>query len=129
MELPEIFRPCPAFCPDEASGGSLYECVYLPGHRSLSASNADDGSYNSQDLFVQHPTHPKRWKYVARRDDRVTLINGEKVLPLPIEGTIRQHPFVEEAVVVGLQKAEPGLLIFRAPAAQDTPAEEIPDDI
>ncbi|BCS11960.1 putative NRPS-like protein biosynthetic cluster [Aspergillus luchuensis] len=109
--------------------GSLYECVYLPGHPSLSASNADDGSYHSRDLFVQHPTHPKRWKYVARRDDRVTLINGEKVLPHPIEGTIRQHPLVDEAVVVGVQKAEPGLLIFRAAAAQDTPAEEVLDHI
>ncbi|GLA56115.1 hypothetical protein AnigIFM63604_004653, partial [Aspergillus niger] len=104
--------------------GSLYECVYLPGHPSLSASNADDGSYHSQDLFVQHPTHPKRWKYVARRKDRVTLINGEKVLPPRIEGTIRQHPLVDEAVVIGVQKVEPGLLIFPAEAAQDTPAEE-----
>ncbi|GLA10090.1 hypothetical protein AnigIFM60653_001475 [Aspergillus niger] len=109
--------------------GSLYECVYLPGHPSLSASNADDGSYYSRDLFVQHPIHPKRWKYVARRDDCVTLINGEKVLPLRIEGTIRQHPLVDEAVVVGVQKAEPGLLIFRAAAAQDTPAEQVLDHI
>ncbi|KAL5366111.1 hypothetical protein BJX96DRAFT_169654 [Aspergillus floccosus] len=110
-------------------GGSVYECVYLPGHPSLSASNADDGSYHSGDLFVQHPTHPKRWKYVARGDDRVTLTNGEKVLPLPIEGTIRRHPLVDKAVVVGVQKAEPGLLIFRAQAAKDTPAEEILDHI
>lgn len=110
-------------------GGSLYECVYLPGHPSLSASNADDGSYHSRDLFVQHPKHPKRWKYVSRLDDRVTLINGEKVLPLPIEGTIRQHGLVDEAVVVGVQRVEPGLLVFRAAAAQGTPEEEILDHI
>jgi hypothetical protein len=41
-------------------------------------------------------------------------VNGEKVLPLPIEGRIKQHPFVHDAVVVGVGKAAPGLLILRA---------------
>jgi long-subunit acyl-CoA synthetase (AMP-forming) len=28
--------------------------------------------------------------------------NGEKVLPLPIEGRIQQYPLVKEAVVFGI---------------------------
>lgn len=95
---------------------SLYECVYLSGHPALTTSNSNDppGSYYSRDVFTPHPTIPGRWKYVTRLDDRITLVNGEKVLPIPIEGTIKQNPLVQETVVVGVGKAVPGLLVFRS---------------
>lgn len=98
----------------------LYECVYLAGHPALTASNSSEppGSYHSRDVFTPHPSIPDRWKYVSRLDDRVTLLNGEKVLPLPIEGCIKQSPVVEDAVVVGVGKAVPGLLLFRAEHAE-----------
>ncbi|EEA26739.1 hypothetical protein EYB25_002224 [Talaromyces marneffei] len=100
-------------------GDGEYECVYLKTHPGLSPStaNSDDpepGSWRSKDVFTPHPTIPDVWKYVTRLDDRVTLSNGEKVLPLPIEGRIRQDNLVREAVVVGVDKALPGLLVFRA---------------
>lgn len=93
----------------------LFECVYLKGHPGLSVSNSDDpapGSWHSKDVFEPHPTIPDVWKYVTRMDDRITLVNGEKVLPLPIEGRIRQHELVREAVVFGVDRAIPGLLVF-----------------
>ncbi|KAJ5550321.1 hypothetical protein N7461_005019 [Penicillium sp. DV-2018c] len=95
---------------------SLYECVYLAGHPALTTSNSNDppGSFHSKDVFSPHPTIPGRWKYMSRLDDRINLVNGEKVLPLPIEGHIKQHPLIQDAVVVGVGKAAPGLLIFRA---------------
>ncbi|KAL4891809.1 hypothetical protein BDV59DRAFT_208792 [Aspergillus ambiguus] len=95
-------------------GDDLFECVYLPGNPALTTSNSDKppGSFHSRDVFTPHPTIPDRWKYVTRLDDRITLVNGEKVLPLPIEGTIKQSPLVQEAVVFGVGKAVPGLLIF-----------------
>ncbi|TAQ86891.1 hypothetical protein B7494_g4802 [Chlorociboria aeruginascens] len=98
-------------------GGGEFECVYLQSHHGLSTTNSDDpapGSWRSKDVYVEHPTIPDTWKYVTRLDDRVTLSNGEKVLPLPIEGRIRQDPLVREAVVVGVDRALPGLLIFKA---------------
>lgn len=110
----------------------LYECVYLKGHMALSTSNSDDpapGSWHSKDVFVPHPTIPDVWKYVTRIDDRITLINGEKVLPLPIEGRLREDELVREAVVVGVDKAIPGLLIFRATAGDHLPDEEYLDAI
>ncbi|KAJ5129945.1 uncharacterized protein N7515_005984 [Penicillium bovifimosum] len=99
---------------------SLYECVYLAGHPALTTSNSNDppGSFHSKDVFSPHPTIPGRWKYMSRLDDRINLVNGEKVLPLPIEGHIKQHPLIHDAVVVGVGKAAPGLLIFRAHDAQ-----------
>ena len=103
----------------EPIGGNLFECVYLESHSGLSpsAANSDDpapGSWRSKDVFAPHPSIPDVWKYITRLDDRVTLSNGEKVLPLPIEGRIRQEDLIREAVVVGVDRAMPGVLIFRA---------------
>ncbi|KAE8404303.1 hypothetical protein BDV37DRAFT_115100 [Aspergillus pseudonomiae] len=109
--------------------GDLYECVYLAGHPALTASNSDEppGSYHSRDVFTPHPTIPDRWKYVTRLDDRLTLVNGEKVLPLPIEGAIKQSPLIQEAVVTGVGKSVPGLLIFRSDEATSLSDEEYLD--
>lgn len=101
----------------EPLGDGTFECIYLKSHPGLSMSNSDvpePGSWRSKDVFSPHPTIPDAWKYVTRLDDRVTLINGEKVLPLPIEGRIRQDQLVLEAVVVGVDKPIPGLLLFRS---------------
>lgn len=107
-------------------GDDLYEFVYLKGHPALSTSNSDDplpGSWHSKDVFTPHPSISDVWKYVTRVDDRVTLVNGEKVLPLPIEGRMREDPLIREAVVVGIDQSIPGLLVFRAEGA-----DEMPDD-
>ena len=109
-------------------GDGSYECIYLKSHPGLSTSDSDypaPGSWKSKDVFVPHPTKSDIWKYVTRLDDRVTLSNGEKVLPLPIEGRIRQHDLVREAVVVGVDRAIPGLLVFRSDKGPSSlPAEE-----
>ncbi|KAI9042662.1 acetyl-CoA synthetase-like protein [Aspergillus affinis] len=113
-------------------GDGLYECVYLKGHSALSTFNSDDpapGSWHSKDVFMPHPTIPEAWKYVTRIDDRITLINGEKVLPLPIEGRIREEDIVREAVVVGVDRAIPGLLVFRAPSGDHLSEEDYFDAI
>lgn len=92
-----------------------YECVVLDGHKGKTMSNSDDppNSWRTSDLFVPHPTLPNAWKFVGRLDDRITLINGEKVLPLSIEARIKQSPLVREAVVFGIGREVPGLLLFR----------------
>ena len=89
---------------------AVCECIVLDGHRAKSISNSDDppNSFHTSDLFVAHPSIPNAWKFVGRADDRVTLLNGEKVLPLPIEGRIVQDPLVREAVVFGMDRAVPG---------------------
>ena len=97
-------------------GNEICECVVLDGHRAKSISNSDDppNSFYTSDLFIAHPSIPNAWKFIGRADDRVTLLNGEKVLPLPMEGRIVQNPLVREAVVFGVDKPLPGLLLFRA---------------
>ncbi|KAI3540707.1 hypothetical protein CSPX01_08116 [Colletotrichum filicis] len=100
-------------CPDHL-GDRL--CVCLDGIPSKSTSNSDSppNSFRTRDLFVKHATQPDWWKYVSRLDDRFTLINGEKVLPIPIEGRIRQEEIVKEAIVFGEQRSYPGALIVKA---------------
>ncbi|KAI4222337.1 MAG: hypothetical protein L6R36_006221 [Xanthoria steineri] len=97
-----------------------FEFVYLREYPSRTVVNSDDppDSFHSKDLFEPHKSISGAWKYLGRLDDRITLINGEKVLPLPIEGRIRKSALVKEAVVFGVGKSIPGLLLFRAEAAR-----------
>ena len=92
---------------------NTFECVVLDGLPSKVVSNCDDPprSFNTSDLFSPHPTIRNAWKYLGRLDDRVTLVNGEKVLPIPYEHQIREHELVREACVFGVGRALPGLII------------------
>ncbi len=112
-------------------GDGTYEVIYLKGLPTLVASNSNDppGSFHSKDLFIPHATIPFAWKHVGRLDDRLTLTNGEKVLPLPIEGRVNENPFVKEAVVFGAGQSIPGLLVFRSEAAKHMSDEEFIDEI
>ena len=98
-----------------------FEFVYLREYPTRTVSNSDDPpeSFHSSDLFTPHASIAGAWKFLGRLDDRVTLINGEKVLPLPIEGRIRKADLVKEAAVFGIGRSIPGLLLFRAEAARD----------
>ncbi|KAH8887300.1 putative NRPS-like enzyme [Thozetella sp. PMI_491] len=93
-----------------------FESVYLKSHPALMTTNSDDppGSFHSKDIFTPHPTIPGAWKYVARDDDRITLLSGEKILPLTIEDIIRKNPLLRDALMVGNDRLQPGLLVFRA---------------
>ena len=86
-----------------------FEFVFLKDHPGRIVSNSDDPpkSFHSRDIFTPHKTITGAWKYLGRLDDRITLMNGEKVLPLPIEGSVRRHKLGREAVVFGL--GEPSL--------------------
>ncbi|KAI8313480.1 Adenylate-forming reductase Nps9 [Colletotrichum sp. SAR11_59] len=115
---------------DEISPG-IFECVCLDGWPSKSTNNSDDppNSFRTRDLFTRHPTQPDMWKYISRLDDRFTLINGEKVLPIPIEGRIRLEQIVKEAIVFGEQRDYPGVLIVKADSVADMPDEQFLEEI
>ena len=108
-------------------GDETYEFVYLRDYPSLVTSNSSEppGSYHSKDIFSPHREIPEAWKHIGRIDDRVTLLNGEKILPLAIEGRVQEHPFVRAAVVFGISRPIPGMLVFRAEAAQSMGDDEL----
>ncbi|KAK1243101.1 hypothetical protein MKX07_003729 [Trichoderma sp. CBMAI-0711] len=95
-------------------GPDLYECVVLDGWPSKVQSNQPDGSYATKDLFQPHPSIPRAWKYIARLDDTIVLVNGEKFNPVMMEGKIRSNKNVAEAVVFGAGRSHLGLLLVPA---------------
>ncbi|KAL4800546.1 hypothetical protein BDV19DRAFT_398068 [Aspergillus venezuelensis] len=104
---------------EELEDGS-YECIALDGLPAKVSSNCDDppNSFRTRDTFLKHPSIPNAWKYLGRIDDRVTLINGEKVLPVPIEHRIRQSKFVQDTLVFGVGKPLPGLIVVPSAECQ-----------
>ncbi|TGJ85315.1 hypothetical protein E0Z10_g3446 [Xylaria hypoxylon] len=110
---------------------NVYEAVYLKSHPALmsSTSNSNDppGSFHSKDLFTPHPTIENAWKYIARDDDRITLISGEKLLPVAMEGAVRESPLIRDALMVGNDRLVPGLLLFRSTAAAALSDDEVID--
>jgi thioester reductase-like protein len=110
---------------DEIAPG-VFECVALESLKTRVAINSDDppNSFRSRDLFAPHPTRRNLWKYLSRLDDRLTLVNGEKVLPLPVEGRIRQDRMVQEAAVFGIGRSVPGVIVFRSHDAKDMSDDE-----
>jgi acyl-coenzyme A synthetase/AMP-(fatty) acid ligase len=96
----------------ELQGGDIYELVVLEGWASLVASNRPDGSYATKDLFVLHPTIPDAWKYFARKDDTIILLNGEKAVPTETEQAVRENEHVREAIMVGNSRSQLGLMVI-----------------
>ncbi|KAK2600011.1 hypothetical protein QQS21_005245 [Conoideocrella luteorostrata] len=98
------------------TGEEKYEAVFLKSHPCLMMSNSDDppGSYHSGDLYVPHPVIPNAWKYIARKDDCITLANGEKIIPMAMEGILRRHPLTRDALMFGVDREMPGMLVFQS---------------
>lgn len=108
-------------------GSGIYELVVLDGLKSKTASNSDDppNSFYTKDTFIAHSAKLDRWKYMGRLDDRITLINGEKVLPTLVEGRLRESPLIREAVMFGVGRSLPGLLLFRSIHAAELDDDEL----
>ncbi|KAL6852687.1 putative NRPS-like protein biosynthetic cluster [Amphichorda felina] len=121
MHVHERLRPHVFFDRIQGAGSQgatdTYEAVYLRSYPGLIASNSDDpepDSYRSGDMFVPHASTPHAWKYVARADDCITLANGEKINPVAMEGALRQHPLIHDALMFGIDRPLPGFLVFQA---------------
>ena len=98
----------------EPIGSDLHEVVLLGTLPGLATSNTDEpvpGSYRTGDIMQRHPTIDA-WKFISRTGDFLALATGEKVLGFPIEDRVRESALVKDAVVVGLGKPSPGLLVL-----------------
>ncbi|EGX88815.1 NRPS-like enzyme, putative [Cordyceps militaris CM01] len=123
LEFPPILRrhilldPVPANPP-------LHEVVLLPDFPGLSATavNADDGSRRTGDIMQPHDTKPDAWKFMCRDGDFIALSTAGKVLGAPLEDRLQASPLVAAAVVVGVGRTVPGLLVM--PAGEGEEAEE-----
>ncbi|WVW83561.1 hypothetical protein I302_105582 [Kwoniella bestiolae CBS 10118] len=89
-----------------------YEMVVTDSWTSKTKSNRDDGSYATGDLYQPHPSKKNVWKYVGRGDDVIVLSNGEKASPGPIETFLRSSEHLSDALVVGSDQSQLGVLLF-----------------
>jgi aryl carrier-like protein len=115
VRLSQDLQPYVAF---EMRSEGIYELIALEGLPSKVASNRSDGSYATKDLFTPHPTTPNAWKYYARMDDTLVLLNGEKHVPTSFEQMIRDNINVAEAVLFGSSKPRIGMMLI--PSASTT---------
>ncbi|KAK8133359.1 male sterility protein-domain-containing protein [Apiospora sp. TS-2023a] len=92
----------------------LSELVARPGWPLLAKTNRPDGSYATADLFAPHPSIPGAWRYHSRSDAQITLANGKKFDPSPLEGAIlaatTQH--LGDVLIFGGGRDYPGALLF-----------------
>lgn len=106
-----------------------FELVIEEGWPAKSASNRKDGAYATSDLWERHPGWPRvdKWRYLARKDDTITLVNGEKANPVLFEQAACESPLVREAVVFGNERERVGMLII--PADSTTEQAGILEDV
>ena len=67
--------------------------------------------WRTKDLFRRHPENPALWTFVGRSDDVVVLSNGEMFNPVEMEGIIKGHPLISEALIVGHGRFQAALLV------------------
>jgi acyl-coenzyme A synthetase/AMP-(fatty) acid ligase len=108
-----VYEKCIPFVQWNPIGDNIYELVISKLSPNVLVINSKDG-FRTRDLFVKHPSVENAWKYYCRVDDRITLINGEKVLPLAMEQTLRTDKLIKQAVVFGIGKQLPGVAIIPA---------------
>jgi hypothetical protein len=106
----------------DLQGGDIYELVVLDGWKSKVTSNRPDGSYATKDLFVPHSSIPDAWKYFARLDDTIVLLNGEKAVPIDTEQAVRDSQLVQEAIIVGSGRPQLGMMVI---PSQHLPESEV----
>jgi hypothetical protein len=122
VRLSQDLQPYVAF---EMRSAGIYELIALDGLPSKVASNRPDGSYATKDLFIPHPTTPNAWKYYARMDDTIVLLNGEKHVPTSFEQMIRDNVNVAEAVLFGSSKPRVGMLLIPSEATIGMTEEQV----
>ena len=91
--------------------------------------NREDGSYATSDLFEPHPQIPDAWRYHSRADAQLTLVNGKKFDPEPLEAAIAASSLISDVLIFGNNQMFPGALLFRTEAAREMKDDDIYDQV
>ncbi|KAI1452626.1 acetyl-CoA synthetase-like protein [Annulohypoxylon moriforme] len=98
----------------EPKGNGLSELVIKPNWPLITITNRDDGSYATSDLFEPHPSLPNAWRYHSRADAQITLANGKKFDPSPLEESIRASTrLIRDVLIYGSGREYAGALLFK----------------
>ncbi|KKY18713.1 putative l-aminoadipate-semialdehyde dehydrogenase [Diplodia seriata] len=110
---------------DGEGGEPLYHLTVLPGLAAKVLSDDASGRYATKDLFRRHPSLPNHWKFAARLDDIVVLVNGEKADPVPLEVAVTKNPLVAAAVVFGAGRDALGMVVVASERAAGWSGDEV----
>ena len=97
--------------------GETYELVVVRDENRIGSQPSftifpEISEYASRDLFTPHPSKPDLWRWVARRDDIVVFLNGEKTNPISMEQHVMQRSSkIRCALVAGAQRFQAALII------------------
>lgn len=95
---------------------SLFEFVVKPKWPHRGKTNRSDGSFATSDLFEPHPTITNAWRYHSRADAQITLLNGKKFDPAPVEGELLASEVgkrvLGDVMIFGTGREMPGVLLF-----------------
>ncbi|KIK59187.1 hypothetical protein GYMLUDRAFT_44941 [Collybiopsis luxurians FD-317 M1] len=99
-------------------GDGTYEAQFLTHDKYQPAVEnlPDTRGYATSDLFVPHPTDPKKWKIIGRIDDVIIHSSGEKTVPAPMEAVITATSLIRGAVMFGRERDQPGILVEPSPS-------------
>ncbi|KAF4969044.1 hypothetical protein FSARC_3698 [Fusarium sarcochroum] len=112
----------------EPRDNGLSELVVKPDWPFLIKTNREDSSYATSDLFEPHATIANAWRYHSRADAQITLANGKKFDPSPIEGSIlTSSRLLQDVLIFGGGRDYAGALLF--PSSSQTSAEEVLDAV
>ncbi|PPQ75729.1 hypothetical protein CVT24_002582 [Panaeolus cyanescens] len=107
----------------DPQGDGTFELQFLAceNHHLPIQNMPGEQGYATSDIWVPHPTNPKLWKIVGRKDDVIMHASGEKTVPAPMENVLLTSPYIAAAIYFGRQKDQPGILVELAPSrAVDT---------
>jgi hypothetical protein len=83
------------------------ECLYQP----IFLLYPDRERFETNDLWVEHPTRKDLWKIIGRSDDYVYFTHGDGLHAATLEPVIEHHPEVQSALVGGHGHPAPVLIV------------------
>ena len=97
-------------------GGELHELVFVRRHEDAAMQQIfflypDLDRFETNDLWMEHPSRKGLWKIVGRTDDYVYLAHGDGLYAATVEKEIEKHGLVQVALVGGHGRLNPILLI------------------
>ncbi|KAH8171513.1 male sterility protein [Sarocladium implicatum] len=98
----------------ELQPDGLAELVVKPGWPNRGKVNREEGSFATSDLFESHPSREGLWRYHSRADAQITLSNGKKFDPSPMEDSIMASSghLLRDVLVFGDGRDYPGVLLI-----------------
>ncbi|KAJ5300979.1 uncharacterized protein N7443_005981 [Penicillium atrosanguineum] len=103
--------------------GDLHELVFIRNPdcamQQIFSVYPDRDRFETNDLWVKHPTKKGLWKIIGRSDDYVCFSHGDGLHASLLEPEITAHPSVNNALIGGHGRQSPVLLVEFVEGAED----------